>query len=906
MNGKRGVNNNNENKLLYDPNQRRLKRLGAFSMEENIEDTEEENEDLLDNDEELSDLDQNSEIQNNLDAENDIDQSQRNTSGVDKVAKDAVSAATKNTVKQAGKAAGAAAKKVTAQVFAKLIAFIAANPWVLAVAGAAFLIIFLIIILGGGSSSSGDGYYNPKCNFNESTVILTTCGTEETTNLSLEEYVYGVTYALVGDNNYSSDVIKAIMIVVKTNALSYGGYSSTTKELLLDDCTTPFATEIPEDMQRSYENHYEDIEEYLYISTSFTSTIASLNVASALELDSDIINSMVEHSGTYEFILNDIYNSNDDADNQDNLEEPEEDNIEEEVAEVRETIYIGDSRTNQMRIYGIIDDAHTVYGGGLGYNWFIGNGSFSSSVTNFPSGGIYGANSIMNDNQSYNIVIWLGINDYLYNANTNTMAETYYNEYYELATGEWANHDINIIEVGPVDESKTRLRNADIDSFNTRLAQLINSSGLGNLHYIDIDYNIVTYDSEGTHYGSTDYQNIYNEIQEEIGVVLSSEKHLYKLGDYCEFLVFTDNDYLWWPIGSREPTRGNIYGGDPTVASVSSYFSIRTIQGVTKMHKGIDISATCNDNVVIAAKSGTVTKVYNGCDNNGYYGNECGNGFGNQVYITHEDGMVTVYAHLYPDTITVSVGDTVEQGEKLGMVGNSGSSTGCHLHFQIEVNGEPVDPLEYVDPENPRPQSIPTSTSNVSRLIFRGSENDPKNAVCESLLASGFSENAVIGIMINIQAESGFIPNNLENSKLPGFSDASYTAAVDNGTYSRNSFVYDSAGYGIIQWTHSSRKSKLFDYAKSNNYSIGSLKMQLEYLLIELQSDESEIFINTYKYITGNHSATEISNYWCDFFERPSGSTSCNQGGVCPSNNCSNRTQQNISAMTQYVKNGCQ
>lgn len=64
----------------------------------------------------------------------------------------------------------------------------------------------------------------------------------------------------------------------------------------------------------------------------------------------------------------------------------------------------------------------------------------------------------------------------------------------------------------------------------------------------------------------------------------------------------------------------------------------------------------------------------------------------------------------------------------------------------------------------------------------------------------------VAGLMGNLYAESGLRPNNLQNSyetKL-GMSDVSYTAAVDNGSYSN--FVRDSAGYGLAQWTHWSRK----------------------------------------------------------------------------------------------------
>src|SRR5699024_7234758 len=102
------------------------------------------------------------------------------------------------------------------------------------------------------------------------------------------------------------------------------------------------------------------------------------------------------------------------------------------------------------------------------------------------------------------------------------------------------------------------------------------------------------------------------------------------------------------------------------------------------------------------------------------------------------------------------------------------------------------------------------------------SAEENKAAVCTALLNSGFSENAVAGMMVNIAAEGGFRTNNLENcyeenqcctvngkdygycvhTEIAGFgSDALYTNGVDSGAYSRESFVNDHAGYGLIQWT---------------------------------------------------------------------------------------------------------
>lgn len=65
-----------------------------------------------------------------------------------------------------------------------------------------------------------------------------------------------------------------------------------------------------------------------------------------------------------------------------------------------------------------------------------------------------------------------------------------------------------------------------------------------------------------------------------------------------------------------------------------------------------------------------------------------------------------------------------------------------------------------------------------------------------------------------------------------GYNDATYTAAVDNGTYTN--FVKDSAGYGLAQWTYWSRKQAMLAFHQSKNKSIGDLQTQLEFLIKEL------------------------------------------------------------------------
>ena len=104
-------------------------------------------------------------------------------------------------------------------------------------------------------------------------------------------------------------------------------------------------------------------------------------------------------------------------------------------------------------------------------------------------------------------------------------------------------------------------------------------------------------------------------------------------------------------------------------------------RGASTYHKGIDW-ATPTGTPVYASCGGTVTRA-------GW-----GSGYGYVVYIDHEDGRQTRYGHL--SKVLVSVGDTVKQGERIALSGNTGVSTGPHLHFEILINGTQVNPLKYL------------------------------------------------------------------------------------------------------------------------------------------------------------------------------------------------------------------
>ncbi|WP_298029647.1 phage tail tip lysozyme [uncultured Dysosmobacter sp.] len=117
-------------------------------------------------------------------------------------------------------------------------------------------------------------------------------------------------------------------------------------------------------------------------------------------------------------------------------------------------------------------------------------------------------------------------------------------------------------------------------------------------------------------------------------------------------------------------------------------------------------------------------------------------------------------------------------------------------------------------------------------MPLTGTTNEQK--IWNYLIAKGLSPCGAAGLMGNIQAESGFSSTNLQNTyeKKLGYTDATYTAAVDNGSYTN--FIHDGAGYGLCQWTFWSLKQALLAYAKSAGRSVGDLEMQLDYLLESL------------------------------------------------------------------------
>lgn len=123
----------------------------------------------------------------------------------------------------------------------------------------------------------------------------------------------------------------------------------------------------------------------------------------------------------------------------------------------------------------------------------------------------------------------------------------------------------------------------------------------------------------------------------------------------------------------------------PADGPLSSLFSRNRrhpVLRITRPHEGIDIAAPVGQEILAPAKGRVIVA-----------GNE-GGGYGLTVEIDHGYGYVTRFAHA--SRILVKAGETVERGEVIAEVGATGLATGPHLHYEVEVNGKPVDPLNFI------------------------------------------------------------------------------------------------------------------------------------------------------------------------------------------------------------------
>lgn len=147
--------------------------------------------------------------------------------------------------------------------------------------------------------------------------------------------------------------------------------------------------------------------------------------------------------------------------------------------------------------------------------------------------------------------------------------------------------------------------------------------------------------------------------------------------EYTPPATYSETGFIWPVPSVRNMSDG--YGERWIIETQSSDF-----------HKGIDITKPgCAGTPTVASAGGTVIQA-----------GDRGNGYGECVIIDHGNGISTLYAHHQRGSLKVSVGDTVVQGQELGAIGQTGNAFGNHLHFEVRLNGQHTNPLNYVNMNN--------------------------------------------------------------------------------------------------------------------------------------------------------------------------------------------------------------
>ncbi|WP_411044800.1 M23 family metallopeptidase [Treponema sp. TIM-1] len=142
--------------------------------------------------------------------------------------------------------------------------------------------------------------------------------------------------------------------------------------------------------------------------------------------------------------------------------------------------------------------------------------------------------------------------------------------------------------------------------------------------------------------------------------------------------ILDSQNTLLTEIPSIWPIKGGI-------GHISSFFgqNIHPFTGQYYIHKGIDLSTYRQGDPIVATADGQVVTV----------DSEQG-GFGNYIIIRHKHGFYTRYAHLL--SFRVTTGQRVQQGEIIGYIGNTGLSTGPHLHYEVHIGSDVVDPFKFI------------------------------------------------------------------------------------------------------------------------------------------------------------------------------------------------------------------
>ena len=265
-------------------------------------------------------------------------------------------------------------------------------------------------------------------------------------------------------------------------------------------------------------------------------------------------------------------------------------------------------------------------------------------------------------------------------------------------------------------------------------------------------------------------------------------------------------------------------------------------------HRGVDINTNTTGNkegdpVYSIYSNGKVTK---SSKDKKFKCDDCKGGWLEIEYDAQlSDGAYkfkVVYGGLDPNSISLTKNKTVQKGQAIGKIGSKNDSEVDvpSLHFGIyDMNTN-----QYLDPTN-----LFISCGTVGSLRGEGNEDQ----IWNYLIDYGYSEAGAAGVMGNWQAESGFLPNNVENC-VTVYSDDTFPSLVASGAISKDKFkatvgngcertypgnsTYAAGGFGfgIGQWTEFSRKDNFYEFWKKSGANLDDLQMQLEWYIHEADS----------------------------------------------------------------------
>ncbi len=226
--------------------------------------------------------------------------------------------------------------------------------------------------------------------------------------------------------------------------------------------------------------------------------------------------------------------------------------------------------------------------------------------------------------------------------------------------------DVELLEEQRVLRKNQEEINTTLENYNSYLASLAYQAGVrsGELATMRTERNSLMENIQGQ---KESWQASYDAFEAQ---AVALEETIRQLQAQNQGNIHGSGQYIWPVPSSYVITDQFGWRDDPFGGSNSNY------------HGGLDIAASYGANI-LAVDNATV--IYAGWNSGGY---------GNMVMLDHGNGIVTVYGHM--SQILVNVWDTVDKGDVIGLVGSTGWSTGPHLHIEFRVNGERVDPWNYL------------------------------------------------------------------------------------------------------------------------------------------------------------------------------------------------------------------